>query len=71
MPATMVRGCGFADIDLHVQQLVGALHALGVSTRPTRRSTLRKSSIAMLVVGLRRLRGRSARLAEQRRLLAR
>ena len=29
MPATMVRGSGFADIDLHVHQLVGALDALG------------------------------------------
>ena len=29
MPATMVRGCGFADIHLHVHQLVGALDALG------------------------------------------
>ena len=29
MPATMVRGSGFADIHLHVHQLVGVLDALG------------------------------------------
>ena len=47
MPATMVRGCGFADIDVQVQQLVGALDGSADLHQPTRRSTLTKSSMAI------------------------